>query len=206
DADVLARAYAWEGYHRGEVGRVLNGLMRSRLTDDDDAMMLIDALCTVGREDQAETAYWQCAGHGGAGILGDGKARLAAARALILTGELDEALDQIQIVQLRRSQSRLEGEINRLLRLAAIRPASEWERVVERRLERGARTLAQMAARDLADFVPGLDTPVIRRALGERHRLAIDPVWIAEPLGAGPAAPPAPPAIIARPAPPRRAA
>src|SRR5439155_16496565 len=137
----------------------------------------------------------------GTGILGDGKARLAAARALILTGDLDEALDQIQIVQLRRSQSRLEAEINRLLRLAATRPASEWERVVESRLARGATTLARMAARDLADFVPGLDTPVIQRALGERPRLTIDPLWIAELIGALPAAQPTSSAIIDRLAP-----
>jgi tetratricopeptide (TPR) repeat protein len=198
DAGLLARAYASEGHHRGEVGRVLLGLTRSRLTDDDDAMMLIDALCAVGREDQAATAYWQCAGLDGTGILGDGKARLAAARALILTGDLDEALDQIQIVQLRRSQSRLEAEINRLLRLAAIRPAAEWERVIERRLERGATTLARMAARDLCDFVPGLDTAVTRRALGEPRPLVIDPAWVAELIAAVPAAHGTSSTIIAR--------
>jgi tetratricopeptide (TPR) repeat protein len=201
DASMLARAYACEGHHRGDVGRVLAGLTRSRLTDDDDATMLIEALCTVGREDQAAVAYWQCAGLD-RGILGDGKARLAAARALILTGDLDEALDQIQIVQLRRSQSRFEAEINRLLRLAATRPPAEWERVIERRIERGATTLAQMAARDLCDFVPGLDTPVIRRALGERRPLAIDPVWIAELIAAVPAAQSSSSTIIARLAPP----
>jgi tetratricopeptide (TPR) repeat protein len=198
DPGLLARAYAWEGYHRADVGRVLVGLSRGGISDDEDAMMLIEALCTIGRADQAATAYAQCAGHGDTGVLGDGKARLAAAKALILTGELDEALDQIQIVQLRRSQSRLEAEINRLLRLAAIRPASAWERVIERRLERGATTLARTAARDLCDFVPGLETPVIRRALGERRQLAIDPVWIAELIAAVPAAQPTSSTIIAR--------
>ncbi|MBS1118523.1 MAG: hypothetical protein H6Q90_751 [Deltaproteobacteria bacterium] len=188
DAGLLARAYAWEGYHRGDPGRVLVGLMRSRITDDDDAAMLIDSLVAVGRDEQAEIAYWQCAGLDGTGVLGDGKARLAAAKALILRGNLDEALDQIQTVQLRRSQSRLEAEINRLFRLAAIRPAAEWERVIEHRLERGAVTLAQRAARDLADFVPGLDTPIVRRALGARSPLAIDPRWIADLVGALPAA------------------
>ena len=205
DPGLFARAYAWEGHHRGDVGRVLAGLMRGGLTDDEDAMMLIEALCTIGRADQAAVAYWQCAGHGGTGILGDGKARLAAAKALIVTGDLDEALDQIQIVQLRRSQSRLEAEINRLLRLAAIHPASDWEHVIERRLERGATTLARMAARDLCDFVPGLDTPVIQRALGERPKLSIDPVWIAELIAAVPAAQPTSSRIIARLAPPEHA-
>ena len=43
-------------------------------------MMLIDSLVAIGREDQAEIAYQHCAGLDGNGVLGDGKARLAAAR------------------------------------------------------------------------------------------------------------------------------
>ncbi len=198
DAGLLARAYAWEGYHRGDPGRVIVGLTRGRITDDDDAMMLMEALIATGRDDHAEIAFWQCAGLDGVGVLGDGKARLSAAKALLIRGNLDEALDQIQIVQLRRHQSRLEAEINRLLRLAAIRPAADWERVIERRLERGATLLAQRAARDLADFVPGLDTPIVRRALGERTELAIDPLWISELIGALPAAQAASSTIINR--------
>src|SRR5262249_38676314 len=116
----------------------------------------------------------------GMGLLADGKARLAAARALILRGKLEEAIDQIQVVQLRRSQSRHEAEINRLLRLAATRPAADWERVIERRIERGALRLAQMAARDLADFVPGLDSAIVQRALGERTPISLDPRWVKE--------------------------
>ncbi|HEU4730166.1 MAG TPA: hypothetical protein VFT22_19850, partial [Kofleriaceae bacterium] len=228
DPRMRARAYAWEGHHRGEVGRVLAGLARVRITDDQDAMMLLEALCAVGRTEQAETAYWHLAGSvrtGGplatttataATILGDGKARLAAARVLILAGDLDEALDQIQIVQLRRNQSRLEADVNRTLRLAAIWPASEWARMVQRRLERGATTLAQMAARDLGDFVPGLDLPVIERALGDR-RPAVDPtlrpavgpvldpilpVWTAELISAMPAVQASSRAILGRLAPP----
>jgi tetratricopeptide (TPR) repeat protein len=177
---------------------VIAGLTRGRITDDDDAMMLIEALVAIGRPEQAEVAYWQCAGLDGTGVLADGKARLAAAKALILAGDLDEALEQIQIVQLRRGQSRLEAEINRLLRLAAIRPALEWERVIERRLELGATTLARLAARDLADFVPGLDSQVIRRALGDWSPHAHDPVGVSELLAAVPAAQPTASAIVAR--------
>jgi hypothetical protein len=198
DAGLLARAYAWEGYHRGDPGRVIAGFTRSRITDDEDAMMLLDALIAIGREDQAEIAFWQCAGLDGVGVLGDGKARLAGARALILRGALEDAIDQIQIVQLRRSQSRLEAEINRLLRLAAIRPAADWERVIEHRLERGAITLARAAARDLADFVPGLDTTIVRRALGDRAPLALDPLWTSELVAALPAAQASTAAIIER--------
>ncbi len=198
DAGLLARAYAWEGHHRGDPGRVILGLTLGRITDDDDAAMLIEALVAIGRPDHAEIAYWQCSGLDGTGVLGDGKARLAAAKALIVCGKLDEALDQIQTVQLRRSQSRLEADINRLLRLAAIRSPGDWERVLERRLDNGAVRLAQMAARDLCDFVPGLDSPLVRRALGERTPLAIDPGWIADLVGALPAAQPAAATVINR--------
>ncbi|HEX4421464.1 MAG TPA: hypothetical protein VH165_26295, partial [Kofleriaceae bacterium] len=209
DPRLLARAYAWEGYHRGDVGRVLAGLMRGRITDDEDARMLIDALCTVGRADQAETAVWQCAGLPGVGagttVLGDGKARLAAAKALILTGDLDAALEQIQIVQLRRSQSRLEAEINRLWRLAAIWPAREWQHAIERRRALGATTLAQLATRDLCDFVPGVAPELARQVLGEPRPLVLDPLWIAELLAAVPAAHGSSAAILERLAPPARA-
>ena len=187
DAGLLARAYAWEGYHRGDPGRAVAGLARGRITDDEDAQIMIEALISIGREDHAEIAYHQYAGIDGTGLLGDGKARLAAARVLILNGKLDDALDQIQIAQLRRDQSRLEAEINRLFRLAAIRPAAEWERVIERRLERGASRLAQMAARDLADFVPGMNTPIVQRALGDRTPIAPDARWVKELLATLPA-------------------
>jgi tetratricopeptide (TPR) repeat protein len=187
DAGLLARAYAWEGYHRGDPGRAVVGLTHGRITDDEDALIMIESLLAIGREPEAEIAVHHCTGIDGA-LLGDGKARLAAARALILAGKLDEALDHIQVVQLRRGQSRHEAEINRLFRLAATRTAAEWERVVERRLERGAKRLAQMAARDLADFVPDLDTPVIRKALGETKPITLDPHWVSDLIGALPAA------------------
>ncbi len=188
DAGLLARAYAWEAYHRGDPGRTIVGLSRGRITDDEDAMMMIESLVAVGREDQAAIAVSHCAGLDGTGQLGDGKARLAAARAQILTGELEDAIDNIQIVQLRRGQSRHEAEINRLFRLAAIRPAAEWERVIERRLERGAKRLAQLAARDLADFVPGMNTLIVRRALGEAKPITLDPHWVSDLIAALPAA------------------
>jgi hypothetical protein len=198
DAGLLARAYAWEGYYRGDPGRAAMGLARGRINDEDDAAIMIDSLIALGREDQALVAYYHCAGLDGQGVLGDGKARLAAARALLCAGELEAALDQIQIVQLRSSQSRLEADINRVLRLCATRTAPEWERVIQRRLDRGARKLAQLAARDLADFVPGLDTPAIRRALGDIKPIAADARWLKELIAALPLTPQASAAILAR--------
>ena len=50
DAGLLARAYAWEGHHRGDPGRVIAGMTKGRITDDDDAMMLIEALLVVGEQ------------------------------------------------------------------------------------------------------------------------------------------------------------
>lgn len=187
DSGLLARSYAWEGYHRGDPGRAISGLARGRITDEEDAMIMIESLIAIGREDQAEIAIQHCAGLDGTGALGDGKARLAAARASILVGKLDEALDHIQVVQLRRSQSRHEAEINRLFRLAAIRPAEEWLRVIDRRLDRGAKRLAQMAARDLADFVPGMQSTIVQRALGETRPITLDPHWVSDLIGALPA-------------------
>jgi tetratricopeptide (TPR) repeat protein len=198
DAGLLARAYAWEGFYRGDPGRAIEGLVRGRITDDEDCMIMIESLIAVGREDQAEIAYQHCNGLDGAGLLADGKARLAAARALIVAGKLDAALDQIQIVQLRRGESRLEAEINRIMRLAATRSATEWERVVERRLERGAIRLAQMAARDLADFVPGLDTLIIKRALGDIQPVVPDARWLKDLIAALPSSQSASAAILGR--------
>lgn len=198
DTGVFARAYACEAYHRGDPGRALVGLGHTRIGDEEDAMMAIDALLTIGREDEAEIAVYHAAGLDGHGVLGDGKARLAAARALITAGRLDEALEHIQIVQLRRGQGRHEAEINRLFRLAAIHPGAAWDRVIARRWELGARTLAQLAARDLADFVPGMDTQNVRRVLGDSAEIAFDPRWISELIAALPAAQATAPAIVHR--------
>ena len=187
DAGLLARAYAWEGYHRGDPGRAIAGLARGRITDDEDAMMMIESLGAIGRPDEAAIAVAHASGLDGQGVLGDGRARLAAARAMLVAGQLDEAIDHIQIVQLRRGQSRFEAEINRLLRLAALWPADAWERVIERRLDRGAKKLAQLAARDLADFVPGMDRPIVRRALGEPRPISLEPSWVSDLIAALPA-------------------
>jgi hypothetical protein len=150
--------------------------------------MLIEALITLGREDEALIAFRHYQGIDSVGIVGDGKARLAAAKAMMLAGELFDAMEQIQIVQLRRSQSRFESEINRLLRLACCWSTPEWERVIERRLDQGALHLAMSAARDLADFLPTFDTPLVREALGLRRPFTVEPAWILQLADSLPAA------------------
>lgn len=180
DAGLLARAVAWDAHYRGDPGRACAGMMRTRVSDADDAAMLLSSLMAIGREEQAHLAFHHFAGCDGGSLLGDGKARLYGARALLLAGELHEALEQIQIVQLRRPASRFEAEVNRLLRLAACRSSAEWERVILRRYDAGAIDLARRAARDLADFVPKMDGPVVERALGPRTPFSLAPQWLEE--------------------------
>jgi tetratricopeptide (TPR) repeat protein len=203
DPWLLARAYAAEGHHRGDPGRAVAGFMRGRLSDAEDLAMLVDALITLGREDEALIAFRHYQGIDSEAMVGDGKARLAAAKAMMLAGELYDAMEQIQIVQLRRSQSRFESDINRLLRLACCWSAPEWERVIERRLDQGAIHLAMSAARDLADFLPNFDTPLVREALGLRRPFAIDPEWLSEFTEGVPGAGASLRAIVERLAPPK---
>jgi tetratricopeptide (TPR) repeat protein len=188
DPVLLANAFAWDGHHAGDPGRVLKGFSLGRITDEDDVGMLLDALIAIGREDLALVAYHHYAGVDGGNLLGDGKARLAAAKANLLCGDAALALDQIQIVELRRPQARLEAEINRVLRLASCRPAPEWDAVIRRRLTQGAERLARMAARDLADFVPGLSKMVVHAALGEQSPIVLDDSAIDQLIDATPEA------------------
>jgi hypothetical protein len=197
DAGLLASAYAWEGFHRGEPGRALAGLNRTRPRDGEDVAMMIEALIAVGREGEAHLAAHHHAGVDG-DQLGDGKGRLAAAKAMLLAGDLDGALEAIAVGAARRSQGRLEAEINRLLRLAAIHDATAWTTALARLDGRGATTLARLAARDLADFVPGLDTALVRRLLGEAPPLVLDPSWLTTLIEALPAVAPSAPAIVRR--------
>ncbi len=176
DADLFARAYAWEGYHRGDLGRVLKGLGYARLASPEDARQLVDALIALGREDEALLAFHHASGVDRVGVLGFGKTRIAGAMTLVLSGDLDGALAQMQTAQVRRSQYRLEAAINRLLRLAAIHPADAWSAAVMRLHGRGATTLARWAARDLADFVPGMGGTAAGALLGSERTLGtIDP-------------------------------
>jgi tetratricopeptide (TPR) repeat protein len=174
DPDLFARAYAWEGFHRGELGRVLAGLGRARLASPEDARQLVDALVALGREDEAAIAFHHASGVDRIGVLGFGKTRIAGAMALVLTGDLDGAIAQMHTAQLRRSQYRLEAAINRLLRLAATHSAEAWSAAVMRLAERGATTLARWAARDLADFVPGIGATAAGALLGELKVQAVD--------------------------------
>ena len=176
EPDALCNAFARDGYHRGEPGRVIEGFGFGGLDKSTDVAMLIESLIAVGREDIALLAF----AHYRDGRLHSPRARLAGAKAHILGGDLVEAMEQIQTCELRFSQSRMDSEINRLLRLGACRPIRHWEQVIQRYRTLGAPSLARMAARDIADFVPAAtDSQIVAAALGDTRSIAIEPTWLA---------------------------
>lgn len=199
---ALARAHATAAASRRRPGEVIRGLALGRITDADELALLLEALLAIGEPGQAVVAFHQCAAGERGELLGDGKARLLAARALIHTGELAAALEQLQIVQLRRPQARLEAEVGRVLRLAATRPAAAWHEVIAGLRRRGALRLAAMATRDLGDWVPGLRAPgpAATAATSQRELDAV----VAQLAGAVPEAAPWAAAIATRLAPPAR--
>ncbi len=199
---ALARAHATAAAIRRVPAEVIRGLALGRITDADELALLLEALLAIGEPGQAVVAFHQCAAGERGELLGDGKARLLAARALIHTGELAAALEQLQIVQLRRPQARLEAEIGRVLRLAATRPAAAWHEIIAGLRRRGAQRLAAMAARDLGDWVPGLRAPgpAATAAASQRDLAAV----VARMTNAVPEAAPWAAAIVARLTPPAR--
>jgi tetratricopeptide (TPR) repeat protein len=188
DPAILANSYAWEGHYAADPGRVVKGFALGRVADEDDVAMQLEALVALGREELAVVAVTHHQGVDGGALLGDGKARLAAAKAHLLAGDAATALEHVQVVQLRRPQARLEADINRVLRLACCRGPGEWDAVIKKRLASGADQLARMAARDLADFVPGLSRVVVDAALGDAGEVTVGDDVIAQLIGAVPEA------------------
>ena len=179
DAAALAAAYARDGLFRREPGRVLEGLARGRPLRGLDVAASIDALLAVGKDDLAVLAW---AHHDGTGRAAGPVAWLAGARACLLGDELDEAIRLVQRAQLAPGAVAIDGAMNRVLRLAAAWPTAAWEAVVADRLDAGAITLAGLLARDLADFVPGLErSGLVLQALGPRVTRAFDERWL-DPL------------------------
>jgi len=163
DPDLPGTAYAREGHHRRDPGRVVHGFGCGKVENSSDVAMLIHALIALGKQELAQIAW---AHYVGADIVGAPAARLAGARAYFLNGNLDKGIEQLWIAALRAPQGRWESEINRLLRLAAVRPLAEWETVVQARLDAGATRMARLMARDAADFVPGATgSAVLAKAL-----------------------------------------
>jgi tetratricopeptide (TPR) repeat protein len=176
EPNVLAAAYARDGHSRREPGRVLDGMARGRPLAGHDVAIVIDALVAAGKEELAPLAY---AHHEAAGRTTSPAAWLAGAQAALLGGDARRALELWQRASL-GGAALVDPALNRVLRLAATLPAAEWEEALALLHDAGAVTLARLAARDVADFVPGLDaSEVVADALGPRVGRAFDPTWLA---------------------------
>src|SRR5262249_24373361 len=144
DADQPFLAWARDGYYRSEPGRVVAGYGRARVGTPADCARLLDAMVALCRERQATHVYAELHGQG---VAASGAARLAAAKAHALAGELGRALDLIQTVALAYPQAKLESGVHRMLRIAACRPLAEWEATIAERQARGAFRIASLIAR-----------------------------------------------------------
>lgn len=174
-ATVAAQSYAREAWHRREPARVLEGFARSSVAWGTDVFARIESLIALGREDEAVLAWAHAQGDA---MAGGAYARVAGAKALMLDGQLDRAVEQLQIVMLRHPQMRLDTYVDRVLRLGVMCPPAEWAAVVEAKVAIGARTLAQLLARDASDFVPGFVPP--DGVLPPPRNVRYDGAWLAE--------------------------
>jgi len=156
DVSELALGYAREGWHRGEPGRVLAGLGRTPVETPEDAVMMLHSLIRLGRE---ESALYALGHFEGRGLMASPAARIAAARTLLLEGDLSGALNALVGVYFADPMGQSALERLRLLRLAATYKASEWRAVIDGWHAAGAVTAARVLARDAADFVPGFEPP-----------------------------------------------
>jgi tetratricopeptide (TPR) repeat protein len=176
---AAALGYAREGYYRGDPARVPEGFGKGQPDCASDAAILVDGVIALGDERLAPFAV---AHMRGAGLMTwHPIGRLAGVRGLLAGGEsLSLALDSLQTAVLRDPDATIEPEVDRLLRLAASRPLTEWEGFVTQRRATGAVRLAKMVARDAADFVPGAEqSVVIREVLATGAPRAFDPASLA---------------------------
>ncbi|MBK9071617.1 MAG: hypothetical protein IPL79_11540 [Myxococcales bacterium] len=176
DLAVVAHADLRAAHVRGDLAMAVRIHSIAAATNARDAAIAVEALLLVGREDQALVCGEVFLAKFGSE---DEALALIVAKLHLLRGELARAVDLIQAVELRRPNSRRDAEINRLWRLAAIRDPKEWDDVLRRLLGTAALRRAQMLARDLADFVPGVDAALIETALGARPMFSVDPAWFA---------------------------
>jgi tetratricopeptide (TPR) repeat protein len=194
DPNVLANCFAREGFFAGDPGRAVHGFSLGVLETQHDLTMYLESLISLGREELALIAFTDYQHRDPSRFPGDGRARLAGAKAHILCGDLSEAMEQLLIVSMRSAQSRLDSEVNHVLRLAATRRANEWDDVLRKWLSVGALQVARMAARDLGDFVPDLSRSLVQAALGRPTGIAMDNDAVsrfAEALGASASVAPA---------------
>ncbi|HEY0190960.1 MAG TPA: hypothetical protein VGC42_07530, partial [Kofleriaceae bacterium] len=177
DAKLVARAYAREGFLRGDAARAVEGYGRVEPGDAVDVATFLDALVAMGREDEVALAWSQ---------FGLGKdvtrpvARLAAARCLLEAGEWRRGVEELWRVELTQPGRDEEVAIARAGLLLAAAPIDVLEGALAERVATGAHTLARRMARDIADFAPGaFKSSIVMRALGKLPGLQLDPAWLA---------------------------
>jgi len=183
DPGQLARSYAREGHFRGDPGRVIEGLsaVSPHGTGGFDARALMRAFVAVGKPELACFAWAHLQAQPDTQFP---TARLEAARALLVMGDLERATHEMLGVALAHPQRGYETTTNRLLRLSVAVGAEAWATLVSKHLARGARSVARLLARDAADFVPGAgEHESITDALGGGTCVQFDGGWL-EPLRA----------------------
>jgi len=173
DPRFVAWCYGREGYFRGDPARTVEGFGRIEPKHDVDVSVFLDALVSMGREDEVLLAWAQYG-------LGDEHcgpaARLAAARALMAAGEWRRGLDELWRVELTEPGRDEHVAISRCGLLLSGMPLEVAELAIGERVAIGASSLARRMARDIADFVPGaVKSSVIARALGKPSNVAFDP-------------------------------
>lgn len=182
-AALLAQSYAREGFYRGDDARVLEGFSRAAPGDGLDLAMLLDALVARGCPREA---LWAHARFGLGRDLVRPVTRVAAARAAFAAGHPELALDELALVELRWPTSGLGAAVAHALRAMAGSPPATLDAVVARHAARGARSVARLIARAVADFAPGgAALPAVRAAIGPRDVTRWDPaVFDRPPRGA----------------------
>ncbi len=177
DPRFVAWSYAREGHFRGDDARTVEGFGRIEPGDDVDLAVFIDSLVMMGREDEVPLAWAQF----GLGRAFDGpRARLAAARGLMVAGEWRRGLEELWRVELVEPGRDEHVSIARCGLLMSTTPLDVAEAALAERIAIGAPTLARRMARDIADFMPAAGgSSLVARALSRGVAIEFDPAWLA---------------------------
>ena len=176
DPRFVAWSYAREGHFRGDDARAVEGFGRIEPGDDVDLAVFIDSLVAMGREDEVPLAWAQFGlGRGFAGP----RARLAAARGLMVAGEWRRGLEELWRLELTQPGRDEHVAIARCGMLMSTTPLEVAEAALAERIAIGAPTLARRMARDIADFMPAAGgSSLVARALSRGVAVEFDPAWL----------------------------
>jgi tetratricopeptide (TPR) repeat protein len=176
DPRFVAWCYAREGYFRGDEARTVEGFGRIEPEDTVDLAVFLDSLVALGRDQDVALAWSQFGlGHGATG----GIARLAAARALMSTGEWRRGIEELWRVELTAPGRDEHVAIARCGLVMSGAPIDVIEAALGERIAIGAPTLARRMARLAAYYVPAAaKSGLVQRALGRIAPIDFDPTWL----------------------------